>query len=227
MGAEVPTRAGVTVSRNSRAGVAGLEFALLSPLLLILFVGTVDLSAALLTARRMGLAAGSIAEIATTSSAQSQALNVLTDVQAWQATTAAFAFFPDWTAQAASQTFAITLSAVVFTATQPGCTQNCAYTAKVTWSVANNLGMAKLRACGPLAMVPNTNATTYDTLPAGNFGATSLLVADISYTYQPIFFSFLTGDIPMMHSAYVSPRINNATLLQSAGGAGVNVKCAS
>lgn len=216
----------MTVSRNSRAGVAGLEFALLSPILLVLFVGTIDLSDALLTARRMGLAAGSIAEIATTSSAQTQALNILTDVQAWQATTAAFAFFPGWTDKAAKQTFAITLSAVVFTATQAGCTQNCAYTAKVAWSVANNLGVARPRACGPLTMAPNTSATDYGTLPAGNFGATSLLVADISYTFQPIFLGFLIGDIPMMHSAYVSPRINNATLLQSAGGAGVNVNCA-
>ena len=220
MGAEV------AVARNSRAGVAGLEFALVSPILLVLFLGTIDLSDALLTARRMSLAAGSIAEIATTSSAQTQALNVLTDVQAWQATTAAFAFFPGWTAKVSRQTFAITVSAVVFTATPADCTQNCAYTAKIIWSVANNLGVAKLRACGPITMVPNTSPTTYDTLPAGDFGATSLLVADVSYTFQPTFFSFLIGDIPMMHSAYMSPRINNETLLQSAGGAGVSVNCA-
>ena len=219
MGAEV------TVARNSRTGVAGLEFALVSPVLLIFFLGTIDLSDALLTARRMSLAAGSIAEIATTSSAQTQALNVLTDMQAWQATTAAFAFFPGWTAQASRQTFAITLSAVVFTPTPAGCTQSCAYTARVTWSVANKLGVAKLRACGPLTMVPNTASTGYGTLPAGDFGATSLLVADVSYTFQPVFFGFLIGDVPMMHSAYVSPRINNATLLQNAGGAVVSVNC--
>jgi Flp pilus assembly protein TadG len=34
--------------RASRAGVAGLEFALLSPTLLVLFLGTIDLSGALL-----------------------------------------------------------------------------------------------------------------------------------------------------------------------------------
>ncbi len=213
------------IPRNGRAGVAGLEFALVSPVLLVLFLGTIDLSDALLTARRMGLAAGSIAEIATTSSAQTQALNVLTDVQAWQATTAAFTFFPGWTATTSRRTFAITLSDVVFTATPTGCAQDCAYAANVAWSVANGLGVAKLRACGPLTKVPNNNATDYGTLPAGDFGPTSLLVADISYTFQPYFFGFLIGDIPMMQSAYVSPRVNNATVLQSAGGAVVSVSC--
>lgn len=219
MGAEM------TTPFKARAGVAGLEFALISPVLLTLFLGIIDISDALLTARRMGLAANSIATIATTSSAQTQALNILTDVQTWQATTAAFVFFPGWTAAIAKQTFAITLSEVAFTATPAGCTQNCSYKANVQWSVANNLGIAKLRACGPLATVPNDNAASYLTLPVGNLGQTSLLVADISYTFQPMFFGFVTGDIPMMQSAYLSPRINNQTTLLRAGGAGISVIC--
>jgi Flp pilus assembly protein TadG len=218
-------RAEMTTPFKARAGVAGLEFALISPVLLTLFLGTIDISNALLTARRMGIAANSIVAIATTSSAQTQALNILTDIQAWQATTAAFVFFPGWTATIAKQTFAITLSAVAFTATPAGCTQNCTYTAKVKWSVANNLGVANLRACGPLTAVPNNNPASYLTLPVGNFGPTSLLVADISYTFQPMFFGFITGNIPMMQSAYLSPRINNQTTLSSAGGAGISVNC--
>ena len=209
------------------AGVAGLEFALISPVLLTLFLGTIDLSGALLTARRMEIAAGSIAEIATASAAQTQALNMLTDVQAWQATTAAFAWFPGWTEAVANRNFAITLSAVAFTATQASCTQNCTYTANVVWSVANNLGVPRLRSCGPLASAPDTDAASYTTLPAGDFGPTSLLVADISYTFQPIFFGFLIGDIPMMQSAYVSPRIDNGIQLVSNSGIGISVNCAA
>jgi TadE-like protein len=140
--------------------MAGLEFALLSPVLLALFLGTIDLSGALLTARRMEIAAGSVAEIGTTGAAQTQALNVLTDVQAWQATTAAFALFPGWTETAANGTFAITLSGVDFTATPAGCTQNCKYNAAIVWSVANELGAKQLRACGPLASVPDAEATS-------------------------------------------------------------------
>jgi Flp pilus assembly protein TadG len=211
---------------KARAGTAGMEFALLSPVLLTVFLGTIDISGAFLTARRMEIAAGSMALIATAGAAQSQALNILTDVQAWQATTAAFAFFPGWTAPAARKTFAITISEVEFTATPAGCTQGCAYTANVIWSMANDLGTPQLRACGPLTIVPNNTPTSYTTLPTGDVGVTSLIVADISYMFQPTFFGFLFGDIPMMQSAYSSPRINNGVQLKLSGGAGVSVKCA-
>ncbi len=211
---------------KTRAAVAGLEFALLSPLLLTVFLGTIDLSNALLTARRMGVAAGAIAEIATTSSVQSQALNLLTDMQAWQATTAAFATFPGWTDPRARNSFAIAISDVTFTAVPPGCTSQCSYMPKVMWSVANNLGVARLRACGPLTVVPNNDPTSYSTLPVGDVGPTSLIVTDISYTFRPLFFGFLIGDIPMMQSAYLSPRINNDTSLVAAGGAVASANCA-
>jgi Flp pilus assembly protein TadG len=220
--------------KRRRGGVAGLEFALVAPVLVTLFLGTIDLSGALLTARRMSVAAGSVAEIATAGAAQTQGMNVLTDVQAWQATTAAFALFPQWTDQIAAGTFAITLSGVAFTATPAGCTQNCTYVAQVTWSVANELGAAQLRACGPLTSAPNADATSYTTLPAGNFlsignlGPTPLLVADIAFTFRPTFFGFLFGAIPMMQSAYISPRIGKAFIqLTSAGGVGVSQICPS
>lgn len=217
------------MGRNSKkqGGLAGLEFALISPVLLTLFAGTVDISNALVTARRMEVAAVSIAEIATTSSVQSQALNVLTGTQAWQATTAAFALFPDWTGASAKGTFAITLSAVSLTSHPTDCTQNCSYTASVAWSITNGLGQPRLRACGTLAAAPNGGSPSYATLPAGNFGPTSLLVADISYTFKPFFLGFITGDIAMMHSGYVSPRINNLTTLVSPSGAGTAVICGS
>ncbi len=211
--------------RPNRGGIAGLEFALLSPMLLTLFLGAIDLSGVLLTYRRIAAAAGSVAEIATAGAAQTQALDVLTDLQAWQATTAAFVLFPEWTTTLASRTFAITLSAVTFTAAPAGCTQTCSYTAKVAWSVANDIGIPQLRACGTLGKAANEDASSYTTLPAGNFGTTSLLVADIAYTFKPSFFGFLIGDIPIMQSAYISPRIDNGIRLVQAGGRGVSVIC--
>ncbi len=213
------------MGRTRRAGLAGIEFALVAPVLLTMFLGTVDISGALLTARRMEIAAGSVAEIGTTAASQTQTLNQLTDVQAWQATTAPFALFPAWTAKINQGSFAITLSAIAFSATPAGCTQACGYTANVRWSVGNELGVARLRACGPLAAAPNGDAASYLTLPVGNFGATSLLVADISYTFVPMFFGFLVGAIPMMQSAYVSPRINTDLSLLSNRGKGVAVFC--
>jgi Flp pilus assembly protein TadG len=210
---------------NGRSGLAGIEFALLCPVLLTLLLGTIDISNALLTARRLFLAAGAVAEIASTSSVQSQALNVLTDVQAWQATTAAFVLFPSWTNPVAKHSFAITISAIAFSVAQAGCTQNCSYTASVRWSLANDLGATRLRKCGPVAVAGDTDPRSYLALPAGDFGPTSLFVSDISATYRPIFFGFLIGSIPMMQSAYISPRINNDTVLMAAGGAGASVIC--
>lgn len=216
---QVALASGRRPRRSARAGVAGLEFALVSPILVVLFLGTIDISNALLTARRMSTAAGSVAQIASTSAVQTRTLNVLTDLQAWQATTAPFATFPGWTATIARQTFAITISAVNFTRTPSG------YAADIVWSLANELGVARLRACGKLQPVPDNNPTSYTTLPQGNFGPTSLLVADVSYTFHPLFFGFLIGDINMMHSAYISPRINNETRLVVTGLAGVSVTC--
>ena len=209
-----------------RGGVAGLEFALIAPVLVTLLAGTADVSNALLTARYMQTAAGAVAEIASTSSAQTQTLNKLTDVQAWQATTAPFAFFPAWTSLEARNTFAITISAIAFAASPSGCSQNCTYTASVQWSVANNLGQPLLRTCGSLPAAPDIDGASYATIPASVFGSTSILVADIAYTFRPYFFGFVIGNLAMMESAYISPRINNTTQLVPAGGIGTNLVCA-
>ncbi len=205
--------------------MAGLEFALLAPVLLVVFLGIIDISGALLTARRIGSAAAAVAEIASTEAAQVQTLNKVTDSQIWAATTAPFAWFPEWTAAAAKNTFAVTLSYVLLTATPAGCTQACTYTANVAWSMANELGSPQLRACGPLTIVANNNPASYTTLPSGDLGPTSLLVADVSYTFKPVFFGFLIGDIPMMQSAFISPRVNNTIQLVANSSAGVSVTC--
>ena len=218
---------GGRASRRARAGTAGLEFALIAPVMVTLFLGTIDLSNALLMARRMEIAAGAVAEIASTSAAQARALNILTTEQAWQATTAAFAYFPGWAAQPPRRGFAVTLSGIAFTASGPDCSAGCSYKGHVAWSVANDLGATELRACGPVASAPDTAASSYLAIPAGSFGPTSLLVADISATYRPYFFGFIIGAIPMMQSAYISPRIGSGTVLQDDGGAGVSVNCAA
>lgn len=215
-----------SASRGSaNAGMAGVEFALLSPVLLVLFLGAIDISNALLTARRLGTTAGMVAEIVTTSAVQAQSLNILTDQQAWQATTAAFANFPTWTDPVARRSFAIAVTNVAFTAVPAGCTQKCSYTPEVVWSVANSLGDPRLRPCGPITVVPNNDGASYSTLPVGNVGPTSLIVADVSYTFRPLFFGFLIGNIPMIQSAYVSPRINNETTLVITGAPVVSVNC--
>lgn len=191
-----------------RRGLAGIEFALVLPFLLLVLAGIVDLALGILMNRRLMVAADAVATIASTMAVQAASLNTLTGTQAWQATTAPFALFPDWRLGAVPGAFAITLSSVNFTS---GGTA-----ASVGWSVASPQGQPKLRACGTLASVSNGSPASLATLPAGVFGATSLLVADVQAPYAPMFAGIFTGTVTLMQSAYVSPRINNGVSLSGA-----------
>ena len=195
---------------EARRGVAALEFALVLPLLLVCLAGATDLSMALITARRLTVAAQDVAMIASTMAVQSSSLGALSGQQAWQATTAPFALFPQWLAKTPGP-FAITLSGVNFAAAGSG------YSASTQWSVANPLGQAILRPCGTLAAIPDDDAVTPGTLPASVFGPTSLLVADVSTVFTPIFTSIFVGDVPMSRSAFVSPRVDNGVVLTGSG----------
>ena len=86
------------------------------------------------------------------------------------------------------------------------------------------LGQPQLRACGTLTSVPNGSATSPTTLPAGDFGSTSLLIADVSQVFTPLFTSIFLGNITMKRTGYVSPRVNNAITLL-VGFPGVSVIC--
>jgi Flp pilus assembly protein TadG len=215
----------LTLLRN-RKGLAGLEFAIVSPVLLLILMGVVDLSRAILMARRLQVAADDVATIASTEAVQTSSLNTLSGYQAYAATTAPFALFPNWISSqySSGNSFAITLTEVNFTKTSSSCTTNCSYTANVSWSVANFSGQAQLRSCGTLTSVPNGSATSLSTLPAGNFGPTSVLIADVSQVYTPLFTSIFVGSFTLKRSAYVSPRANNAITLQ-AGFPGPFVMC--
>lgn len=204
---------------RARAGLAGLEFAIAAPLLMLLLLATIDVSRAILTARRMEVAAGAIAEMASTAAARAASPNTLSSTAAWQATTAAFAWFPDWARAGGANTFSITLSSINFASTSGG------YKPKLAWSVANPLGVSRLRPCGSPAIVANDATPTTASISAGDVGTTSLLVADISTTFQPMFLGLILVTIPMTQSASVSPRIGNGVTLLIDGGAASTVIC--
>ena len=196
----------LTVIRDRR-GLAGIEFAVTVPFIIILLCGVVDLSRAIIMARRLTVAAAATATIASTMAVQAATLSSLTGPQAWQASTAPFAYFPEWLSEPPPGTFSITLSGVVFTPAASG------YTAHVAWSTANPAGVARLRACGALGLVADSTASSLTTLPADTAGLTSLIVADLSGVFAPVFTSVFLGPFTLQRSAYVSPRINNGVAL--------------
>ena len=203
---------------RSRHGLAGVEFAIVVPFLLVLLCGAVDLSRAVIMARRLTLAAAYTATIASTMAVQATNLNALSGLQAWQASTAPFALFPNWLSLPSPGTFSITLSGVTFATSKAG------YVARVAWSVANPSGQARLRVCGPLSAASDSGVSSLTSLPADAFGPTSLLVADVSGVFVPVFTSIFLGPITLQRSDYVSPRINNGVALLS-GFPGPSVTC--
>ena len=192
---------------QARRGLAGVEFAIIVPLLLTLLCGVVDLSRAILLSRRLTLAASYTATIASTMAVQASNLNALSGQQAWQASTAPFAVFPNWLSPPIPGSFSITLSSVVFVASSES------YTAHVAWSVANPSGQTRLRSCGTLTSVPDSASISLDTLPVDTFGPTSILVADVSGVFTPAFTSVFVSPFTLQRSDFVSPRINNGVVL--------------
>ena len=192
---------------RSRRGLAGVEFAVVVPVLLTLLCGAVDLSRAIIMTRRLTLAAASTATIATTMAVQASSLNSLSGVQAWQATTAPFALFPEWLASPSTGSFSITLSAVTFMPSKSG------YLAHVAWSVANPSGQARLRSCGTLSPTSDSAPSSLTALPSDVFGATSILAADVSGVFLPLFTSVFIGPMTLQRSDYISPRINDGVTL--------------
>ncbi len=65
--------------RASQRGAAALELALAAPVLLLLLLGSIDVSNAILVTRRLEAVATAVADMASTGSAQEQALNIITD----------------------------------------------------------------------------------------------------------------------------------------------------
>ena len=205
--------------KTQRAGAAGIEFAIVVPTLLVFLIGVVDLSDALLTQRRLEFAATSVAQIASLSASQAQRQNQLTDVQGWEATTAAFAFFPGWARQTKPGGFTVTVSGINFTAS------GSSYAPTVAWSVSNQLGAAVLRPCGAPQIVASGSTPSFTTLPAGDVGPTALVVADVVWTFTPPIVSSLVGSFQLRDSAYLPARLPGGTHLVEAGGPAVSAQC--
>jgi Flp pilus assembly protein TadG len=212
--------------RRARRGVISLEFALLAPVMITLLLGTYDVANAIIVTNRLTAAAQQVVEVATATADQAATLNQLTDYQAYQATTVPFAILPTLATQVPANLpsgtnnvaagFSMTLSSVQFVGAPTGCQTTCtSYKAYTRWSMSNHLGTKVLRPCGQLTSVPNTTSPALTTMPAGAFGATSVLVADISYEYVPAFSGFFIGPFTINRTAYLSPRIGTNTSFAS------------
>ncbi len=202
---------GGTGLARSRKGLAGIEFALLAPLVVTLLAGLYDTTTAYIAFSRVNTCAQTIDLIATTLASASTKPNSLTLTQATSAASAAYAYLP-YVLTGSPPAFSVTLSSVVMTPTVVGCTSSCTYTAHVAWSGVYAGSGGTKRPCdlvvGTSAMTQTTDtaAPSSTTLPSDVYSAASLLVVDVSYKYTPLFFQFITSSFTLFQTAYFPPR---------------------
>jgi Flp pilus assembly protein TadG len=196
---------------GSRNGLAGLEFALIAPVLLSMLAGVYDLTTAYIAWERVNLCAQAIDQVATAQAANSTATNTLTNAQTTAAASSAYAYLPG-TLTPAAPTFGVTVSSIVMTPTVPGCSGSaCIYTPHVAWSGIFEGTAGSRRVCdvaqgtSVITQVPDTASPSPTTLPADVYSPAPLLVVDVTYTFKPLFYSFVSN-ITMRQSAYFSPR---------------------
>jgi Flp pilus assembly protein TadG len=206
-----PARSGSVGLLRSRGGLAGLEFALLAPVLVTMLAGLYDLTLAYIAYERVNLCAQTIGQIATIQAAGSTATNTLSLSQATASASAAYAYLPKLL-NASPPAFGVTISSVVMTPTVSGCSSGCTYTAHVAWSGIYEGAAGLKRPCDTtqgasvITQSSDTAATSPTTLPSDVYSAAPLVVVDVTYQFTPLFFKFITSSFTIVKSAYLPPR---------------------
>ncbi len=213
---------------KSRSGVAALEFALIVPAMVLLTVGVLDMSKAVILRQQIYNAAHTIPLSASIVAVQANKTTSLSVVQAQQQMSAIYAEMP-WLADGiADGVRSVTLSSVTFVPI-PGCPPvigTSCYIPNVTWSLAYPGGVGDpnakqwqsvTRSCvvpptqihptasppvSPLTIpLPLTVLRTLDVTQPD-----PILVADVHIQYRPFLYGFVTGYLDFWASGYWSVR---------------------
>ncbi len=160
-------------------GVSAVEFALILPFMVTLYLGSVELGDGLAVQYRTTLAARTVADL--TSQYVTIDPSTMTDILGAAATVVA-------PYSAANMT--VTVSEIT--------TTNGSGAAQVTWSASNG---GTGRAVGSSVTLP----AALQTLPTG----TALILGEVTYPYNPQFGVVLTGTINIYENQYFYPRQSN------------------
>jgi Flp pilus assembly pilin Flp len=191
-------------------GVSAVEFAVLAPFAALLLLAGYDMGRFVLATQRVEAVANSIAEMYAQSPASAfaatpgDAVVSQNDVQFYW--NSAFFTFPQALTQANYlgvpwwNILTVNVASVQFKATPNGCTNACTYKPKIKWSQG-------WRSCSTtLTAAPDTAPPSANTLPTDMFGPGSLIVVDVTYTWQPTFGASYLPSIPITRSVYMPPR---------------------
>jgi hypothetical protein len=185
-------------------GVAAIEFALVLPLLVVMFMGTVELSRYYLIFKRVSNTAASMVQILSTS----EKMRPETELNFIASSLYVIPTIESDTKAAGGGMWGahnVSIASVEFVSKVKGCTHaNCKFDALVryTYSVDPELK----RPCGTLRQESNASRLDRNSLPSSIYGAGGTLVVDISYSFKPLFGSRFFKERTMFVSSFMAPR---------------------
>jgi Flp pilus assembly protein TadG len=203
--------------RQDQRGIAAVEFALILPFMLTLYLGVVELSKGYMASQRMTLVARTLADLV----AQQQQLQTggttnITDSIMSNIFGASAAIMAPYS----PTPLTMTVSQVVLSNKSDGtCCQ-----AKTDWTIANNGGTAR-----PCQILTPANAAPVSTgtIPTGFTASPAtpgpIVVADVTYKYIPGFnFQIMNWKVSktfsMAQTQYMRPRGTNSLVYQATTG---------
>ena len=192
---------------HDRRAIAAVEFALILPVMLLAYIGLVDVSRGVIASRKLNVLSRTVSDLVSQQpTSQTTSITTLSTIMA----AASSVMHPFDTTG-----LVITVSAVDIKANNGVC---C--TALVRWSYTNGATTA-LRSCSPaLTQVPNGTTPTSKNIPLAlvttnveaNYGyltgqTSYLVVADVTYTFRPIFLQAVAWFAPgMRKTTFMVPR---------------------
>ena len=171
-------------ARDDRA-VAAVEFALILPLLVTLYFGTVEAASLYSVDRRVATVASTMADLVSREKDQISKSDTL--AKYFQAATAILRPYSTANLKQVVTMLSVSSSGVT----------------KVIWSVANGTGATARVANDPYPLA----ATTQINQIARTKGY--LVVSEISYSYKPVFGLVISKPISLRHTEYYLPRYEN------------------
>jgi Flp pilus assembly protein TadG len=168
---------------RSTRGVVAIEFAMILPVLLLAFLGTIDAGRAIAVYMKVHSATYTLASI--TNQYQSVQTSDLQSITG--ATSVVLSPY-------SSASAVVTISQVQI---------NSSNKTTISWSYSLN-GTA--RAQGSSITVPANILAAVGSPPSGTFSY--LILSEVSYTYTPMFGYFITGTLTLSDNLYVTPRGN-------------------
>ncbi len=195
---------------RARAGTAAVEFAIVLPVVLFLYIGVAEVGDGVMASRRTSNVAGTLVNLVSLQGTTTQPISTPTPANYLSATTLSSLLTSAATLMAPepTTTLTMTISAVDVTNTAQG---TCC-SALVRWSYTQG---GTLRPCVvQLTALPSSSDYAPTQIPAAllPYGTQlpsplSVLITDVAYTYQPLFSQNLLKFAPtMQRTEYMLPR---------------------